>query len=59
MPYISTAERIGMEKGESLVLHRLLKHKFGEIKARYLKYIEEADEKMLLDWNERVLDAKK
>lgn len=70
MPYITSIERFGIEKGmqqglligrqegESLLLLRLLTRKFGEIPKRYQERVAQADAEMLLIWGEKILDAK-
>lgn len=69
MPYISTAEQIGIKKGlsqgllqgmvqgEARVLLKLLQLKFGAVEKNYREQIEHADADTLLAWSERVLDA--
>jgi Domain of unknown function (DUF4351) len=64
--YITTAERIGMEKGmqqgrlegEYIIILNLLQHKFGEVPAKYRKRLMEADADTLLAWSKHILDAK-
>ena len=72
MPYITTAERIGIEKGiqqgvqqgiqqgiqqgESNFLLRLLHYKFKDIPAIYLKKIDQANTEDLLKFGERILE---
>ena len=60
MPYITTAERIGIEKGiqqgESNFLLRLLYYKFKDIPAMYLKKIDQANTEDLLKFGERILE---
>lgn len=74
MAYISTAERIGIEKGiaqglaqgreqglligESALLNRLLRRKFGAAVEGYQDKLKQADADILLLWGERVLEAK-
>jgi hypothetical protein len=70
MAYITTAERIGMEKGmqqgmqqgmlegKYIIILHLLQHKFSEVPAKYLKRLAEADADTLLAWSKRILDAK-
>jgi len=71
MPYVTSAERIGIQKGleqgrqegrkegEAAILLRLIALKFGspteEVRAR----IEEADADTLLDWSARILTAER
>jgi len=47
----------GLRQGESIVLMRLLKHKFSAIPEKYALQIEQASEETLLEWSERVIDA--
>ena len=68
MPYITTAERIGIQKGlqqgleqglqqgESTLLLRQLVYKFKNIPAVYLQKIDQANCEDLLKWGERILD---
>ncbi len=77
MNYITTAERLGIErgfqqglqkgiqqglqqgrkKGEASLLTRQLKHRFNNFPPHYLELIQEADNRTLLKWAERILDA--
>jgi hypothetical protein len=70
MPYVTTVERAGIEKGlqqglqqgqkqgEAAVLLRLLARKFGPAAAEtHRARIEAADAETLLAWSERILDA--
>ncbi len=56
--YVTTAERIGIQKGEGNLLIRFLKHRFGNISARYIERIQAADLETLHVWEEQFLDAK-
>ena len=47
----------GRQKGEAAVLIRQLKHRFTLVPDEYLELIHEADNRSLLKWAERVLDA--
>jgi len=47
----------GMQKGEALILLRLLQLKFGELPEKTRRHIDQADEQTLLQWSERVLSA--
>ncbi len=62
MQYMTTAERIGIEKGvtqgERVLLLRLLTRRFKNLSASYKKRIEQADAKKLLAWGDRVLEAR-
>ncbi len=69
MRYITTPERLGIEKGikqgieqgiqqgESNLLIRLLKRRFRFIPPTYLTRIQQASAETLLLWGERILDA--
>lgn len=71
MPYISSIERMGIEKGtvkgmekgikvgKTKLLLRQLKLKFKIVPIKYLNLIEKTDDKTLLIWCDRVLKAKK
>lgn len=68
--YITTAERIGMEKGfeqgmyqgtlegEKLILTKQLNRRFNPVAPNYLNKIKHADGDTLLLWSEKILDAK-
>ena len=67
--YITTAERIGMEKGyqegmekgltyERTLLNRLLTRRFGHLPSDAIRRLEQADPDTLLLWGEKILDAK-
>jgi len=47
----------GMQRGEARVLARLLQMKFGELSEDVRRRIDQADERTLLEWSERVLSA--
>ena len=62
MPYVTSAERLGIEKGklegETAVLLRLMGRKYGpEALAAHRARVEQADAETLLEWAERVLTA--
>nr|VFK76980.1 MAG: hypothetical protein BECKMB1821H_GA0114242_10882 [Candidatus Kentron sp. MB] len=66
MPYITSIERLGLEKGieqgmqqgEATVLNRQLQRKFGEgFTDVHRQRVKEADSDILLDWSEQVLYA--
>ncbi len=62
MPYITSIERMGMErgmqKGEVAVLRKQLQHKFGDqFTEAYRKRLDNADTDMLLRWSEQLLGA--
>jgi len=52
-------EQGGVRKGETLVLLRLLRLKFGEIPAATRRRIETADADTLLTWSEHILTAER
>jgi hypothetical protein len=49
--------QLGMQRGEVVVLVRLLEHNFGPVPEALRPRIEAADERSLLEWSERVLSA--
>ncbi len=73
MEYITSLERIGMERGhekgrkegrregltigETTVISRLLVKKFGTLPDKYLVQLKSADEEMLLRWADKILFA--
>jgi hypothetical protein len=61
MPYITSAERIGMEKGKLegnyIMILRLLRHKFREVPEKYSQCLAQADAETLEVLAVRVLDA--
>ena len=69
MPYITSIERIGIQKGieqgieqgirqgESTLLLRLIELKFGAASEAVIRQIREADANTLLQWSERILTA--
>lgn len=61
MSYVTTAERIGIEKGKhqgrGVFLYQLLQQKFGSLTSAYLEKIEAADADTLLIWGARLLSA--
>jgi hypothetical protein len=62
MPYVTSAERFGIEKGyrqgEADLLLWLIEKKFGETSARALRErVESADSDTLRLWSERILTA--
>ena len=69
MPYVSTAERIGIEKGieqgieqgirrgEARLLERQLTLRFGELPAWVHERLAQAPEADLAQWAERILQA--
>ena len=67
MPYITSFERIGMDKGlqqglqqgEVIVLKRQLTRRFGPLPAWAEQRLEQASPLQLEDWAERVLEAQR
>lgn len=61
MPYITSAERFGIEKGiirgERTLLYRLLTKKFGPLDAATAEMLESATEADIVRWSENILDA--
>ncbi len=61
MQYITSAERIGIQKGiqqgEAAILMRQLQRRFGEIPTNYAKRIQQADANTLLALGDKILDA--
>jgi len=65
MPYITSAERFGIEKGidlgiirgERTILYRLLTKKFGPLDAATAEKLESATEADIVRWSENILDA--
>ena len=57
-PYITTAERIGIRRGESTFLEHLLQSKFHAIPAHYQEMLTQANSDKLLRWGEKVLVSK-
>ncbi|WP_022947228.1 RpnC/YadD family protein [Methylohalobius crimeensis] len=65
MPYVTSAERFGIEKGkqqglqqgEAAILLRLIERKYGAEAAACREQVLQADAETLLVWSERVLSA--
>jgi len=61
MPYITSIERIGIQKGilrrESALLLRLIELRFGAASEAVIRQVREADADTLLQWSERILTA--
>jgi hypothetical protein len=62
MPYVTNAERFGIEKGtlegDAVVLLRRIERKCGpQALAAYRERVEQANAETLLEWAERVLTA--
>lgn len=58
IPYVSTAERVGMIKGSRLFLERQIKHRFPRDAEKFLHLINDADSNTLSMWGEKLMDAK-
>ena len=59
MPYVSSAERFGIEKGEAALLRRLLTRRFGPLPEWVDERLSHAAIEDLETWGDRVLDAAK
>jgi len=61
MQYVTTAERIGIQKGhregEAAMLLRLIARKFGPPTEAVRERIARADSETLLEWSDRILTA--
>jgi hypothetical protein len=61
MPYITSIERIGIEKGrqegEATILERLLERRFGPLEAAIRARLRSAALEQLERWTENVLEA--
>jgi hypothetical protein len=59
MPYISSAERYGREKGRQAIIQRLLTKRFGSIvlASEYQERLEKSTSEQLDSWAEKLLDA--
>jgi hypothetical protein len=65
MPYVTSAERFGIEKGidigivrgERAVLYRQLTKKFGQLDAATIEKLDTATESDIVRWSENILDA--
>ncbi|MFW6114343.1 MAG: DUF4351 domain-containing protein, partial [bacterium] len=49
--------KVGVQKGQTALLQRLLTSRFGELPPRYQQRLEQADSDTLLKWSERILTA--
>ena len=63
MPYITSVERMGIEKGlqqgEVIMLKRLLTRRFGPLPAWAEQRLEQASPPELEGWADRVLEAQR
>ena len=59
MTYITSIERMGIEKGEALACRRLLTKRFGTLPSRVEERLEEASREQLELYMARVLDAER
>lgn len=57
MKFMTTAERIGRQEGESSLLLSLLEHKFKHVPEEYVSRIRKANEDILLAWGKRFVTA--
>ena len=57
MPYITSAERFGIIRGERTLLYRQLTKKFGPLDAATAEMLESATEADIVRWSENILDA--
>lgn len=57
MPYITSAERFGIIRGERTLLYRILTKKFGPLDAATAEMLEFATEADIVRWSEKILDA--
>ncbi len=57
--YMTSTEKMWLHQGESTLLLRLLKGKFGTLSEHYCEKIAKADEETLLNWGLRVLSSNK
>ena len=48
----------GVQQGEAAILTRLLQRRFGKLPTKYAQRIAQADAQTLLEWGEKILDAK-
>lgn len=48
----------GELKGKRALLERLLSKRFGLIPSAFLKKLENASEELLLEWSDRIIEAK-
>lgn len=48
----------GIQRGERTILLRQLQRRFGILSGHYQKLLDQADDEQLLDWSDRVLEAK-
>ncbi|HIJ84400.1 MAG TPA: DUF4351 domain-containing protein [Magnetococcales bacterium] len=57
MPYISSVERFGIQKGEATILTRLLQRRFVTVPDWANEKIAKADLPSLEEWSLRIFDA--
>ncbi|WP_328985893.1 transposase [Thiorhodovibrio winogradskyi] len=58
MPYVTTFEQAGIQKGEATILMMLLEEKFGSASLEaHRERISAADPEELLQWSKRILTA--
>jgi hypothetical protein len=56
--YITSVERVDIQKGEAAIIMRLMQHRFGNIPEVYEQRIQQADANTLLSFGEKILEAK-
>ncbi len=57
MQYITSVERVGIQKGELSILERQIQRKFHTLPENYRQRLAQANSAVLLDMAERVLEA--
>ena len=58
MPYVTTVEQAGIQRGEAIILLALLQEKFGpDTVDAYRERVTAADPEQLLQWSKRILSA--
>lgn len=55
--YVTSFERIGIQKGESILLMRILERKFKNLPEQYRQKVEQASPDSLLKWGEKILES--
>jgi len=56
--YIAKGEQLGEQRGEAKMLLRQIERKFGPASEPIRARITEADSKTLLEWSDRILEAR-
>ena len=57
MPYVTSAQRIGRQEGESRLLRRLLVRRFGPLPGWAEERLAQASIEQVEEWGDRVLEA--